>query len=435
MVSRRQLHACPVTECNRSYQAAPSLFQHINVHLSNQDDVPNNFFNDFKRVVCNSCNKNFAVTRKHYCMPNTTSVTTNMTHAANDSINANSTNVNNVLQTSSSSDNIYPSHDLETIFQHFQRGTVIYRIPKASRIQTAKALQTLITDVCETNTVDLWIKLLCFPSRCLFKPKTSKRRSQSLSSIINKQIALYLSQSNMLTDDFDSVLDLHDREPNDSNEKRAKLAQRKIEKGDVRGAIRILSSDDNVLPNTEDTVNKLAQKHPPRPPNTDMPAFDPTEHAITALQCDEAQVRRAISSFAPGSASGPDLLEPQHLKDLTAKSCGEPGSRLLEAITKLCNLMLNGKVPIEVTPFLYGSSLFALSKQNNDVRPIAVGTVYRRLTSKIAAKDTVKNVKHLLYPNQMGVGSPKGAEAIIHTIRNFLRNRALSQEPFCYVKS
>ena len=153
-----------------------------------------------------------------------------------------------------------------------------------------------------------------------------------------------------------------------------------------------------------------------------------------ALQCTAPQVRRAISSFAAGSASGPDLLEPQHLKDLTAKSGGEPANKLVEALTRLCNLMLAGRVPAEVVPFIYGASLFALSKANADVRPIAVGCVYRRLVGKIAARYGFSQLKDFFYPHQMGVGAPKGAETIVHTVRNRLLSNLENDRPFVMLK-
>ena len=96
--------------------------------------------------------------------------------------------------------------------------------------------------------------------------------------------------------------------------------------------------------------------------------------------------------------------------------------------------MLAGKVPEEVIPFVYGASLFALSKANADVRPIAIGCVYRRLVGKIAARFGFSQLKDHFYPHQMGVGAPKGAEAIVHTVRNRLQSDLENNTSFFMLK-
>ena len=49
------------------------------------------------------------------------------------------------------------------------------------------------------------------------------------------------------------------------------------------------------------------------------------------------------------------------------------------------------------------------------VRPIAVGEIWRRLVSKVAARAVKRKVMEKLQ-NQMGVGIPNGAEAIVHAV-------------------
>lgn len=92
----------------------------------------------------------------------------------------------------------------------------------------------------------------------------------------------------------------------------------------------------------------------------------------------------SIYSFPNGSSSGIDGIRPQHLKDLVAKSNGDAGIKLLQSITNLENLMLSGKVLSEICPIIYGATLCALSKKGGGLRPIAVGSTYRRLAAKLA---------------------------------------------------
>ena len=102
----------------------------------------------------------------------------------------------------------------------------------------------------------------------------------------------------------------------------------------------------------------------------------------TPLQVSLSAVRSAIQSFPNGSAAGPDGLQPQHLKDLLVGATYD--SQLLVAITKLTNLLLEGKTPSSVQGSLLGANLLATRKNSGGIRPIAVGYVCRRLTAKVA---------------------------------------------------
>ena len=88
----------------------------------------------------------------------------------------------------------------------------------------------------------------------------------------------------------------------------------------------------------------------------------------------------------------------------------------------LNDVVFLGRVPKEVAKILYGANLSALSKPDGDVRPIAVGAVWRRLASKILMRRLVGRCQELFHPNQLGVGTPKGAEAAAHAIRSFTSN-------------
>lgn len=127
-------------------------------------------------------------------------------------------------------------------------------------------------------------------------------------------------------------------------------------------------------------------------------------------------------SFANGSSAGSDGLRPQHLKDLVSMSAGEAGNRALRSITKLINFFLAGKLNDEVCELLYGASLCALQKKDGGIRPIAIGTSLRRLTSKIACFSVKQDMINYLHPQQIGFGVKFGCEAAVHAIRSYVRN-------------
>ncbi|KAJ0170830.1 hypothetical protein K1T71_013602 [Dendrolimus kikuchii] len=142
----------------------------------------------------------------------------------------------------------------------------------------------------------------------------------------------------------------------------------------------------------------------------------------SALVVTTEDVRNAVGSFQSGSAGGLDGLTPQHLKDLIGVGCGEARESLLRNLTALVNFMLSGKVVNEITDILYGANLCALKKKDGGIRPIAVGTVYRRLAAKCCCKKKAEDLKLYFQPNQLGFGSRGGCEAAVHALRTFLQH-------------
>ena len=80
-----------------------------------------------------------------------------------------------------------------------------------------------------------------------------------------------------------------------------------------------------------------------------------------------------------------------------------------------------------MVPIFYGAGLIALSKEDGGVRPIAIGHTIRRLAGKVAMSKMKEKYPALLYPNQLGVALPGGAEIGVHTLRQFV-NHAHSED-------
>jgi hypothetical protein len=196
----------------------------------------------------------------------------------------------------------------------------------------------------------------------------------------------------------------------------ALMASVELEDGDVKGAVRLLCSDDRLAVPRESTFAELCRLHPVAPfgrrpvPDTDT----------SPLQVSPPAVRAAIQSFPNGSSAGPDGLRPQHLKDLLIGSADD--SLLLVAITDLVNLLLEGKAPPSVQGSLFGAKLLAIAKKNGGIRPIAVGYVWRRLTAKVACNHVKEASAALLAPRQLGFGVSGGAEAAVRAARLYLEN-------------
>ena len=194
----------------------------------------------------------------------------------------------------------------------------------------------------------------------------------------------------------------------------------KLEEGNFKGAVRLACSEESIADMNNKTLAALQLKHPPPHPDSHLPPM-PEDSSLSPSISEEAMVK-AIRSFPNGSAGGPDGLSPQHLKDLTGASAQSGGPALLRALTSLANIILQGKIPRAVRPFLFGASLVALEKKEGSVRPIAVGCTLRRLAAKTAGSYIMEAMGALLIPCQLGYGTSHRAEAAVFAARLVLDN-------------
>ncbi|GAV03960.1 hypothetical protein RvY_14314 [Ramazzottius varieornatus] len=149
----------------------------------------------------------------------------------------------------------------------------------------------------------------------------------------------------------------------------------KLNGGDISGAVRVPASEDVIAPMSTETLEELRKEHPPEHQDAHFPSkecFGPPSPPVTTEE----------------------LIWRKHL--------------------------LDGKVPDDVCPALYGASLIALLKKTRGVRLIAVGNTLRRLAGKIVSKRVMEATGKLVRPQQLGHGTRGGAGAAVHSTRAFL---------------
>ena len=300
------------------------------------------------------------------------------------------------------------------VVQHLPIVRVLRRIAKAAREQCSSKLTSILEEVERSNDVCSWNRLFQFATSCLRLPHR-RNPHQSLASKIKDQLreeALPLVYGNPSLSKC--------KKPGDPLEGLARQVSRKIEDGDVRGAIRLASSEDTLADFSDNTFTALQAKHPL--PHPDCSISPVPLVSSGCLEVTAGAVVRAIKSFPSSSAGGFDRLCPQHLKDLLTVVGDVEDSPLISALIAFCTLVLEGRTPEEVRPFFFGASLVALQKKSGGVRPIAVGCTLRRLVAKVAGFMVVEDMAALLAPRQLGYGVKGGAEAAVHAARKFLSN-------------
>ena len=227
------------------------------------------------------------------------------------------------------------------------------------------------------NSKSAWNELLLFTPANLSKPKRGGAK-RNLSNLINKRTAK--RDKDHPWDSLPTITTTNNaRKINDEDQLLVSAMRAKLEAGNFKAALRILCSDDAPAPPNDATLQVLKDKHPG--PTVDRRApIDPTGNLrYTPLQISPDDVRKSLLTSSLGSSGGPDGLTPQHLIDLLA---GDSDSGLLNALTDLINFMLAGKFYSEINTIIYGGWLIALSKKDDEVRPIAVEYVLRWLAAK-----------------------------------------------------
>ena len=103
-------------------------------------------------------------------------------------------------------------------------------------------------------------------------------------------------------------------------------------------------------------------------------------------------------------------------------------NQVLVNLTQFTNLLVAGRSPPAVRPYLCGATLLAIRKKSGGHRPIAVGKVLRRLTSKCLATASRQAALSTLVPSQLGVGVRNGCEAIIHATSQLISSNTPNQQ-------
>jgi Reverse transcriptase (RNA-dependent DNA polymerase) len=269
--------------------------------------------------------------------------------------------------------------------------------------------------VIDANDEHSWQQLLTFPYM-VFRLPLNRYKDKGLSTIILNNLKKF-SEGESLSEILKSFPVPSFSMDNGGEAKRVKVAEMKLGEGDVRAAVRMLTSTDRFAEHSVETYTSLLEKHPQTVLSTTE--FEPASQSVDELTVAPSELMGAIRAFPRASGSGLDGLRPRHLLDLLSKD-NPHAAELAETLMEFLEIVLNGRLPQFILPLFYGASLTALMKLGGGIRPIACGLTLRRLAAKVAVKKLEAIFRDTLLPHQVGVGVKGGAEAAVLAVRTHL---------------
>ncbi|GJR54668.1 hypothetical protein Tco_1405189 [Tanacetum coccineum] len=209
-----------------------------------------------------------------------------------------------------------------------------------------------------------------------------------------------------------------DEEDFDLGERNIKKCKRKICDGNYTAAVRVLSSS-GVAPYNDDTLEDLKTKHPFKPAPS-LP-YIPIDHQH--LIASPAVVLNKIKSFPRGTSYGRDELCAQYLMDCLSGVVVAISDELVSFITQVVNLFLDGKFSNMLGEYIASAPLTPLVKPGGSICTIVVGTIWRRLVSKVSDVMIGHYLDGYLDDLQFGVGVLGSGEAILHVVNRLFEGR------------
>ena len=315
------------------------------------------------------------------------------------------------------------------------RSSTLHHVPEGARDAWAGLIYDTFSNINRDPSItENWRKLFMLPRCILANPPNGGRQPwRETLKTVRARIGKWQSGDILgLWSDFVAAEKISQlcRKPKkhlhpDPNVLRAsniRRAKRAVEAGQYRKGLQALSSD-GLAPASSEVLDEMLTKHPQSLPPT------PSSLPPPPITINEAAVTSALRSFPGDSAPGPSLFRANHFKEAVFCPCPDRGNKALLAVTATVNHLCSGRAPPEVIPHLCGATLLACLKKGGGHRPIAVGEVLRRLTSKCLSRSVQEDALRVLTPLQLGVGVKVGCETIVHSVSRTLDDHSLSPDP------
>ena len=154
---------------------------------------------------------------------------------------------------------------------------------------------------------------------------------------------------------------------------RRKITMRLVQSGEIARAARALTSQ-GLAPAKSEVLEKLKLKRPVGHINSsDIPDIP---DSVETIQLDKATFIKVLKNAPRSSGCGPIGWRYEHVRVLLDNVITS------DLLYLVCNNIASGEIPSKIIPLLSAATLIALPKHGSDVRPIAIGKVFRWLTAK-----------------------------------------------------
>ena len=287
---------------------------------------------------------------------------------------------------------------------------MLHHVPRASRTLWAQALTRSLAAINAYNSEDAWLELLMLPKTVLLAPPRGGRKNAKAAAAFTSDRLTRWLEGHRMTLWSDVEESVTNGKPSDGSQEQRNLrrAAALAAEGFDRKACGALLSKGTCEESVE-TVGKLRELHP----TAAQPTCPPMTALPGSIDISPDMVEAALYGFPRDSAAGPSLLRAQHLIRGT-----DPCQQrvFLRAARR--------DVPQSMAPYMAGAALMALVKDNGGVRPIAVGEVFRRLVGKCLCASVKEDAQQYFHPLQVGVATPLGVEAAVHSARSWMQRAA-----------
>ena len=256
------------------------------------------------------------------------------------------------------------------------------------------------------NSRNAWKALLLLPRMVFVLPRGGKKFDHQV----------YLNLMMFKAGEWETLLSRKFRKMGESSpfppskEKRATALARA---GYFSGAARVLTSGELCDTSNPEVYAKLKELHP-EPDAPPAPLLKAAACPFTSKHLFDA-----ISSLRPRRAPDAAGWRAEYFRRLT-----KPAKDQLFLLAQRVAVQEN-VVPDDLRPFLFGARLIASKKKDNGVRPIAIGSIFRKVISAAIALAIKPDLEGHFTPCQFGAGIAGGAESVVQGLRIF---QALSDQ-------
>ena len=392
---------CIVPGCKEEsvWTAKGSLINHLNTHLSGKlrGKIPQAFFTQWKFTTCSICARLLSASNSQGSHPNC-----RKNQSAKSICSSNSTSIPAPIKLT----DIHSHPFLQTLSwkRIFKLESVtISFLPKSIAGRWGSILSTTLRSVLHRKDVNAW-KLFCLlPRLVLRQPK--RGGSNKFINMVDRNMKRW-QEGDLEKLFLEAEQITYERRTNDKKQD-FKRSFRLCSLGRYSDALRALEETE-FIPETDSNLAKLRKLHPAKSEVKTKP-FTTTSISVSS----ESLLMDCLKSFPKGSAPGLDGYRAEHLIDAC---CTTQNVSLLTIITNFTSMILSGFVPLEVREWFGGGRLCALPKKDGGIRPICMGSVWRRLASKVICSMLQPKFSTFLAPNQLGVAVKSGSEVLIHQV-------------------